>query len=409
MSTEPSILEAPPEAKEFPAIESPFLHAPEGVKTIFMVMIAAACLPLAAGLVFFGWRAAGVAVISVAACATIEKLFYRVTRTPAMLGRTHAFLTGLLLALTLPPFVPWYVPLIAAAFAIIVGKAVFGGVGHFLWQPALVGLLAVTVLFPEEMNPSSWPILARNKILIGDVRNYRPVERHEGWERTPAAPGADAIQTKTPVQMLAGLTNRREPAFSGLFVPAEIERAKPAALTELPPINDMIYGGHPGGIGETCSIAILLAGLYLIYRNFVKWQLPAAFLASAWCVLAVAPVFLAAPNGTVRTVWWPLASEGFDVGLTYINYHLFGGELLLAAFFLAPEMTSRPTTTGGQVIFGLLAGAAAMILRLYVSVPIPCYMAVLAVNTLTPAIDAAWRPRVFGARRLPWLLLRRIR
>jgi electron transport complex protein RnfD len=171
----------------------------------------------------------------------------------------------------------------------------------------------------------------------------------------------------------------------------------------MPPINDLLYGACPGGIGETCSVVIVVAGLYLIYRNYVKWQLPVAFLAAAWVTLALAPLYLAGPDGASRTLRWPLLAEGLEAGFTYINYHLLSGELLLAAFFLATEMTSRPVTAGGQAIFGLGCGVLAMLLRLYVNVPIPCYMAVLAMNTLTPAIDALWRPRVFGCGRFRWL------
>ncbi len=132
--------------------QAPFLRAPERARTLFLVTFFAACGPLAAGVVVFGWRAAAVAGLSIFSCALVERVYYRVTRTPALLGRSHAFLTGLLLALTLPAYVPWYVPVTASVFAIVVGKGVFGGVGHFLWQPALVGRLAVAVVFPALLS-----------------------------------------------------------------------------------------------------------------------------------------------------------------------------------------------------------------------------------------------------------------
>ena len=385
----------------------PFIHAPEGVRTVFLVTLAAACAPLAAGVVFFGWRAAATAALAIAGCAITEWLYYRVTRTPALLGRSHAYLTGVLLALTLPPFVPWYVPLLAAAFAIIVGKAIFGGVGHFLWQPALVGRLAVAVLIPAAIiNPATWPVLAQNRIIVGDIRNATKVEDYRQWRGRPAPDPADAFLLRPPGEILTGLTSKAEPDFSSLAeVPDGIPRAKPAVLMKLPPINDLLYGARPGGIGETCTVVIIVAGLYLVYRNYVKWQLPMAFLASAWCVLAVAPIRLAGPDASVNTVFWPLLSESLDVGFTYVNYQMLSSELVLAAFFLAPEMTSRPVTTGGQVLFGIGCGVGAMLLKLYVNVPIPCYTAVLAMNSFTPVIDAMWRPRVLGQRRLAFLRL----
>jgi len=462
--------------RSFAARAAPFLRAPEGARTVFGVTLAAACAPLLAGLLFFGWRAAVVAGLAVGSCAVIERLYYRVSRVPALLGRSHAYLTGVLLALTLPPFVPWYVPVIAAAFAIIVGKAVFGGVGHFLWQPALVGRLAVAVLLPWALDPPAWPLLAQDKLLIGSLPE--PGARAMGWGdyrqwRGTAAPeAADGFLLKPPAKTLAGLTSnkivmteihppglpdwlslpfpmatRSEPAFSALvfapveelplafpgdypllsgpYLPSGLTHAivppasrpapldpslggaapsgsspvKPAALLKMPPLSEMLYGARPGGLGETSAIVIVVAGLYLVYRNYVKWHLPVCILLAACGVLAVAPVNLAGPYGTTETVWWPVTAEGLDVGFLYLLYHLLSGEMLLAAFFLATEMTSRPVTTGGQVIFGLACGVIAALLKLYVDTSIPAYLAVLVMNTFTPTIDAVWRPRVFGQKR----------
>ena len=146
---QPTALERPWEAEVLPTDDhAPLIRAPEKIRTVFMVTTGAACLPLAAGILIFGWRAALVAFVSIVSCVSIERLYFRVTHSPALLGRSHAYLTGVLLALTLPPFTPWYVVLLASAFAILIGKAVFGGVGHFLWQPALVGRFAVAVFMP---------------------------------------------------------------------------------------------------------------------------------------------------------------------------------------------------------------------------------------------------------------------
>jgi len=413
--------EAPhPATARFTAFEAPFLHAPEGARTIFLVTAAAACGPLAAGAVLFGWRALAVAALSVVSCMTIEGLFYRVARLPSLAGRTHACLTGLLLALTLPAWVPWYVPVIAAAFAVIVGKAVFGGVGHFLWQPALVGRLAVGVLLPTVLAappggaPHTGPVLAQNRLVVGDVRKAVRVERLPQWRGAAAGHGADAFSLPLPAYTLRGLTDAEGPRFGSLAYPRpDMPAAAPSALQQLPALNDLFYGARPGGIGETCIIIIIVAGLYLVYRHYVKWQLPLAIVLGAWIVAAIAPIHLLGPNSSTETVWWPLLAghlEGglpadlrFQLGFTYVNYQVLSGELMLAAFFLAPEMTSRPVTLGGQVLFGLGCGAVGMLLHLYFDSPIPFYLGVLAMNTLTPAIDAIWRPRVFGRGWFWWL------
>ena len=409
---------------------APLLRAPEKVRTIFLVTIAAACLPLAAGIVFFGYRAAWVAAVAMISCAAIERLYFQITHIPSLLGRSHAYLTGLLLALTLPPFTPWYVVVIGSAFAIIIGKAIFGGVGHFLWQPALVGRFAVAVIMPaliappaaSSLQPDRWPILAMSHLVFGDIDQAQPIRRYQGWqeqfEKDQARFNRKKIRqlpsgylVEHPAAALARLTDpRHEPAYSALArVRADIPGRKPTALSQLPPLNDMLFGARPGGIGETCAAAIIAAGLYLIYRNYVKWQLPVLFLLAAAVVAAVAPVRLAGPGGSVEWVYFPILYDGLNVsatlgaGFTYVNYQILSGGMLLAAFFLATEMTSSPVTTGGQIIFGLGCGAVAMLIKLYLDTPIPAYLAVLAMNTLTPTIDAMWRPRLFGQRHFAWL------
>ena len=274
-----------------PMLKAPFLRAPEAARTIFIVTALAACVPLLSGMFFFGWRAGLLAVVSVASCVVIEWMYYRVTRTPALLGRSHAVLTGLLLALTLPPFARWYVPVVAAVFAVVVGKGLFGGVGHFVWQPALIGRLAVAVLFPTlihgpspEAYTNEWPLLAQGKALVGNVRHYDPVDDYRRWlNRTPPR-GKDAFLLVRPETTLAPLT-RGDATYSAIVkAPSDLQEAHPAALLSLPPLGEALLGASPGGIGETSVIAILVAGLYLIYRNFVKLALPLSVLLSAAAV-----------------------------------------------------------------------------------------------------------------------------
>ena len=398
---------APPPA-EMPPVRSPFLHGPETVRTVFLVTIFAACGPLLGGVTLFGWRAALLAAECVLACVVIERIYFAVRRTPAMLGRTHGVLTGVLLALTLPPFVGWYVPLVASAFAVLVGKAIFGGVGHFLWQPALVGRFAVAVLFASQLAPADWPVLTRQNLLVGDVENAYRLQRPVPWQDATAPHGYDAL-AYTPTEVkLARLGHDDRPAYATLAaVPRGIENAPPSLLPTLPAMGDLIAGTCPGGIGETSVVLIVVAGLYLIYRNYIHWQLPVSILAAAAATVTVAPIALAGPGGTTVWQWVPgLSPEGKDIGFVYVCYHLFSGELMLVAFFLAAEMTSRPATPGGQVVFGGLVGCLAMLLRLYYPTPIPCYLAVLAANTLTPLLESLFRPRVMGTGYLDWLLHR---
>jgi len=386
--------------------DSPFIRAPEGARTVFLVTVFAVCGPLLGGIVLFGWRALITAALAVASCVITERLYYRVTRIPALLGRSHSVLTGVLLALTLPAFVPWFVPVVAGAFAIIVGKAVFGGVGHFVWQPAIVGRLAVAVLFPAMLTVSDarfhnrLPVLAQNRLLVSDIRDAAFGNDTAGWRGRAAPNGKDAVLLTPPTEILRGLTDRNAPAYSALVRrPADQPDAKPAGLLQMPTMENLFYGARPGGLGETSILLLIVACLYLVYRNYLKWELPFSMLLAAWVTVAVAPIYLAGPNDTVQAHWLPLlSSEGFGAAVTYVNYQIVSGSLALAITLVSVEMTSRPVTTGGQVLLGLGCGVLAMLMQLYTTVPIPCLMAVLVMNTLTPTIDRFWRPRVFGTR-----------
>jgi Na+-translocating ferredoxin:NAD+ oxidoreductase RnfD subunit len=238
--------------------------------------------------------------------------------------------------------------------------------------------------------------------------------------KVPLNSGIHAFSVRPPSAILLELANAEDPAFNALAIrkikkldnlgkndkiapdPPDMKRIKPSVIMQMPRINELLYGARPGAIGETSVIVIIVAGLYLVYRHYVKWQLPVAFILSAAVAVAIAPVYLTqSPHG----VWFPIVSEGFDVGFVYVCYQLLSGELMLAAFFLATEMTCRPTTTGGQIIFGVGCGVIAMSLRMFLQVPYACFMAILAMNTFTPTIDALWRTRVLGKKPLLLRLL----
>lgn len=389
----------------------PAIRAPEKVSSIYRITMCAALLPLIGGLFIFGWRAGLVAGVSMLSCLLFEKIYFRVMRTPSLLGRSHALLTGLLLALTLPPFTPVYVVVIAAAFAIVIGKAIFGGVGHFLWQPALVGRFAVAVIMPllypppgdASLQPERWPVLDKNHLLAGDIRKTESIPDYRGWRHHEPVEGANGFMLRHPADIIAGLSRGDRAQFSSLSgVRRDIKKRRPPLMRSMPPIRDLIIGTRPGGIGETSTLLIILAAVYLVYRKYVKWQLPISFIIAAAIVAAVAPVQFAGHQEHVTWHRVPLLLEGFDVGFTYVCYQLLSGQILLAACLLATEMTSRPVTTGGQVIFGVGCGIMAMLFKLYMPTPIPAYFAVLCMNTFTPTIDILWQPRVFGQKRFGW-------
>jgi electron transport complex protein RnfD len=416
MSTPPLIQ---PAARRMPATEAPFLRAPEASEKVYGQFILAALAPLVAGCLFMGFRALLVAVLAVLTCVICQRLYYRATRQLARSELIHAVLTGLLLTLILPAFVPWYVPVTAALLATVLGKAIFGGVGNFLWQPALLGWLAVMILFPASVvptpdQPDAWPVLTRGNLLVGDITRFAHTPHVGPWEQAAPLFKADAIRITRPLVTLKQLTYGTpdvtprpdvygQVAFGSFATVRPDNVSYPAAIARLPTMGEMVYGPRPGNIGETSAIVIAFAGLWLIYRHLIKWQLPFTILLSAAITAAILPIHVVR-QGVVYAEWLPITAEGLDVGITYVMYQVLSGGLLLAAVFLATETTSRPVTTGGQIIFGVFIGVGAMLLRFYTPVTGAAYIAVIVMNTFGPLIDRLWRPKIYGQSSLDWLI-----
>ena len=366
----------------------PFLRAPEDVWSIQRTLFRPAGALVLVGLALFGWPTAFVPVLCVVSCLVFEWFCRRLRGAGPPRAQTAAMLTGLLLALTLPPFVPWYVPVLGAAAAMIVGHAAFGDTGDYLWPPARVGRLAVAMLVPAAVvNPPTWPAPWDQAAPSGSVADVRePAKLVDGLDAE--TPREAALRARPPRAILAELTMDRRGAASGIST----------VLRKLPRPTDMILGRRAGALGETCALMILTAGLYLIHRNYVRWRIPLAVLVSACIVAAVAPVFQAAGGQSVRTVWAPLWAEGWGIGLIYCGYQVVGGGMLLATFILSADMTSRPVTPRGQLLFGIGCGTLGMLGQLYVPISIPCYAAVLVMCTVAGLVDGAGRRRTAAGK-----------
>ncbi len=164
-------------------------------------------------------------------------------------------------------------------------------------------------------------------------------------------------------------------------------------LDHLPSLEHCVLGATPGGIGETCSVVLILVGLFFMYRGYVPWKLPAVFLGAAYLSAMLLPIMVENPQRGGNMILFPFLAGGPAVGLTYVHYQIFSGGLILGAMVLAGDMTSRPITTRGQVVFAAGAGSLTMIFRLYTPMAIPCYAAILVMNSLTSTIDRLTRPR----------------
>jgi electron transport complex protein RnfD len=133
--------------------------------------------------------------------------------------------------------------------------------------------------------------------------------------------------------------------------------------------------------------------LFFMYRGYVPWKLPTVFLGAAYLGAMLLPIVVKTPQAGGNVILFPFRAGGPAVVLTYVHYQMFSGGLMLGAMILTGDMTSRPITTGGQMIFAAGAGILTMIFRLYTPMAIPCYAGILVMNSLTSTIDRLTRPR----------------
>ena len=333
---------------------SPHLKKAQSVEDI-MRNVVYALLPICAWAVWqFGISALALIVVTVASCVGTEAFFARVQGRGNTVRDWSVTITGILLALTLPPGFPLWMAAVAGIVAVGLGKALFGGIGFNVMNPALVGRAFVQAAFPVAI--TTWtPAFAPGRF-------------------TELIPSTLALPFMQPAPVGDWIAGLKLDAFTG---------ATPLAIQKFDHLEtgtlDLFMGTVPGSAGETSALLILLCGLYLAARRMMDWRIPLAVFAGA---LAVAvPLWLANP------AIYP--SPGFV---------LFSGGLMLGAMFMATDMVASPVTPLGSVIYGLLIGAVTVVIRLFGGLNEGVMYAILLANALSPLISDWTQPRVFGAR-----------
>jgi H+/Na+-translocating ferredoxin:NAD+ oxidoreductase subunit D len=205
------------------------------------------------------------------------------------------------------------------------------------------------------------------------------------WFHTLALPQYDGWPLFKPVEALR--------VFEGMQFEKSVGQMGQYLLEYLPSLEHCVLGATPGGIGETCAVILILVGVFFMYRGYVPWKLPVAFLGSAYLAAMFLPIMVKQPQASSNIILMPFLAGGPAVGLTYVHYQIFSGGLILGAMILAGDMTSRPIALRGQVIFAAGAGVLTIVFRLYTHMAIPCYAAILVLNSLTSTINRFTRPR----------------
>jgi electron transport complex protein RnfD len=283
---------------------------------------------------------------------TVLRLRGRSTRYA--LRDCSALVTSALLSFALPPFVPFWIPLLGGAVAITLAKQLYGGLGKNLFNPAMVGYVLLLVSFPVEMTqwlPPRMGDLDYQSLSVAEHVNY------VFTGRLPEALDVDALTRATPLDIVKeGLRTGR--SF------AEIR-------------GGSLFGDFGGRGWEWVANFIALGGLYLLYTGTIRWHIPTAFL----CGLLVP-----------ATVLYLLDSDGYASP----GFHLFSGASMLGAFFIATEPVSAAGTVRGRLIYGAGIGLLVYTLRTWGTFPDGVAFSVLLMNAAVPIINRYTRPRIYG-------------
>lgn len=294
---------------------------------------------LAASFLFFGWNAVRLTLTCVVVCVATEYGCRKAMRRDAGITDLSAVVTGILLAFNLPPALPTWMAAIGAFVAIAVAKQVFGGIGYNPFNPALIGRAFLLISFTGPM--TRW-----------SACQYRFM---------------DAITTATPLGMV------KEAIKGGKPLPFGMD-----GCTTL----DFFLGRMNGCIGEVSALALILGGLYLLYRKCITWHIPVSYMLTVAVYAAV--LWVLKPNAAMPP-----------------QFHLLTGGLMLGAWFMATDMVTSPITPRGMLAFGVGCGLLTMVIRTVTAGAYPegVSFAILLMNAITPLINRATRPRIFGQRR----------
>lgn len=316
---------------------SPHIVAKENV-THIMLWVVAALMP---SVIWAVWNMGMVAVTLLAACVgsslATEWVWNRVARRPQTLTDGSALVTGLLLAMAMPPRTPWWMGVAGGIIAIGLAKMLFGGLGWNLFNPALVGRAFLSV---------SW---------MGVLSDVRPFPG--GWFNAidvPAAGGYDAISGATRLAIAAA-----DRSAGGAYGIDLADYYVPLLLRNL-----------EGCLGEISGLLLIAGGLLLIVKGIIDWRIPVAYI------------------GTVALLSWAFGSDPI--------FNVLAGGVLLGAFYMATDYVTSPMSPSGRFVFGCGCGLFNVVVRFFGPMPEATTFAILFMNGLVPLIDRGFKPRTFG-------------
>lgn len=320
---------------------SPHIHGNDTTKKIMYGVVYAMIPAMLVSIYFFGLGAVRVLLIASISCIFFEWIIQKyLIKGPVTITDGSALVTGILLAFNVPTNLPSWMIIIGALVAIGMAKMSFGGLGKNIFNPALVARVFLLISFPVQM--TSWP---------------KPRAITEGL--------ADVITGPTPLAIV------KEGFGAG--------KTMESMHNELPTHMDYLVGQMGGSMGEISGIALILGGLYMVWKKIITWEIPVSMLLTvvvfSGIMWFIDPQFNADPM-----------------------FHLLTGGLLLGAIFMATDMVSSPMTSGGQLVYGFGIGLLTILIRIWGAYPEGVSFAILLMNAAVPLINRGFKPKRFGIK-----------
>lgn len=304
---------------------TPHVRSKESIQSIMRDVVIALIPASVMGIYYFGFKALMLIAVSIVSSLVFEWGYEKILKKPITVSDFSAVLTGLLLALNLPATASWWVPVVGSFVAIVLGKQFYGGLGQNFINPALIGRAFLVAAYPTQTTGAAF---ATGRMVV------------------------DASTYATPLAELKAGT----------------------ALVNGDAIKNALIGNVGGCIGETCAIALLIGGVYLIVKHIISWRIPVIYIAVVFILTTIMR-----GNGVIGGV-----------------YEIFVGGLMLGAFFMATDYVTSPISAKGQVIFAVGCGLLTSFIRVYGGYPEGVSYSILIMNLAVPLIDRYTRPRIFG-------------
>lgn len=297
---------------------SPHISSPVKTKNLMIDVIIALIPAFIASIILYGYRSIIIVAVSVAAAVLAEFVCRKIMKRPNTIGDFSAVVTGVLLAFNLPVSIPIWMAALGSIIAIVVVKQMFGGLGNNFVNPALAARIILMTSFPTAM--TSWTA------------------------------AFDGTSTATPLAMISG-----------------------GQTSDLPSYLDMFLGKTGGCLGETCALALIIGGIYLVARRVISPIIPLVYIAVVFVFSAI-------------------------LGLDPVAQILSGG-LFLGAIFMATDYVTSPLTNKGKVIYAIGCGIITVMIRTFGSLPEGVSFSIILMNILVPHIERLTTPKPFGVKK----------